>query len=134
MDIYMFNEWKESSDYKIQQWFIKKKTEVEKWFNEDILSIFDFEYFDFSTINTYEVYYASIHFNDTTIKWTLDILIDQEEITDDIITDITIILKGYSNDSEDILGIIEKKINEKEFNIDYIINIIDKFKTENNIA
>lgn len=129
----MFNEWKESDDYKIQQWFIKKKTEVENWFNENILTDFEFEYFDFSTIDTYDVFSASIHFNDSTIKWTLNILIDPEEIEDNIVENITLILKGYSNESEEMIGMIEEKINEKEFNIDYIITIIDKFKTEYNI-
>src|SRR3990172_9683860 len=99
INILTFNEWKESDDYKIQQWFINKKILVEKWFEDESLSGLEFDYFEFDNSNNlYELYAAELYFHEETVQYTLQFLIDAESLVEGAVDKVKLVLKGFAND------------------------------------
>lgn len=127
--IYSFNEWKESDGYNVQKWFITKKIEIEKWFDEDILNELKFQYFEFEPLAIYGLYSAELYFSEKTIEWILQILIDSEKITDGV-KDLKLVFKGYNIDSQELIGQIDRDAKEDELNADLILELINEFKIQ----
>lgn len=162
INIMTFNEWKESDDYKINQWFINKKIAVQKWFDEPSLDGLEFDYFEFDTSNSlYELYSAELYFHEKIAQYTLQFLIDaaslneadevpaeapaeetpeaptEEPVADenkpetkDTVKKIKLVLKGFSIETDEMLGSIEREVDNSELLADLILQLINEFKIE----
>ena len=130
VNVLMYNEWKESDDYKIQQWFINKKIEIEKWFNTDLLDL-EYDYFEFNSSNLYNVYIAELFINENLYQYKLQFMIDSDKYTDGVIETITLILHGFDKNTQKDLGILQRDdVNESDINSDLLLELINEFKME----
>ncbi len=131
INILTFNEWKESDNYKIQQWFINKKITIEKWFADESLAGLEYDYFEFDTTNNlYDVYSAELYFNEETIQWTLSFMIGSDKFVEDKVEQVKFILKGIDKQTHDLLGVLEREVDEPEISPDLLIEMINEFKIE----
>lgn len=131
INILTLNEWRESDDYQIHQWFINKKISIEQWFTDPSFEGLEFDYFEFdNTNNLYELYSAELYFNEDTIQWTLAFMIDAEKIKDGKFEQVKLILKGSSKETQELLGTLEREVDEPEIAVDLLLEMINEFKTE----
>jgi hypothetical protein len=131
INILTFNEWKESDDYKIHQWFINKKLSITKWFEDEAFAGLEFDYFEFDTTNSlYELYTGELYFNEDTIQWTMSFMIDPANLNEGAVESLKVILKGSDKETQDPMGSIERDIDEPEITPDLLIEMINEFKTE----
>ena len=124
-----FNEWKESDNYLYSIWFEDIKKKIKNSFNDTDL---EFDYFEYDVSTLFDdVYLGTIFFNEPDIMYKLFIYLDPEKFNEETVEDFTIELKGYKNDTNDLIGNMKQEnITNDEFNIDYIIQLVDDFKTE----
>lgn len=124
-----FNEWKESDNYLYSIWFEDIKKKLKNSFNDTDL---EFDYFEYDVSTLFDdVYLGTVFFNEPDIMYKLFIYLDPQKFNEKTVEDFTIELKGYKNDTNTLIGNMKREnvIND-EFNIDYIIQLVDDFKTE----
>lgn len=124
-----FNEWKESDNYLYSVWFEDIKKKLKNSFNDTDL---EFDYFEYDVSTLFDdVYLGTVFFNEPDIMYKLFIYLDPEKFNEETVEDFTIELKGYKNYTNTLIGNMKREnvIND-EFNIDYIIQLVDDFKTE----
>lgn len=131
INILTLNEWRESDDYQIQQWFINKKISVEKWFQDPSFYGMEFDYFEFDNSNNlYELYSGELYFNEDAIQWTMAFMIDAEKIQEGKVEQVKLVLKGSSVETQELLGTLERDVDEPEIVADLLLEMINEFKTE----
>lgn len=128
--IYTFNEWKENPSFFIEKWFLSKKIEIEKWFTEN--TDLSFDYFEWTNEDSQELYNGVLFFNEPTIQFKLEILIDAEKIDKEepVVSELVLKLNGYKDEDGTIIGTIDRTIDEKELIFDLLIELINEFKIE----
>jgi len=134
MKIYTtINEWKESDNYIISKWFDDKKKYIEKLFeNNELLQDLEYDYFEFDASRMANLYVGQLFFNEEDIQYKLTILVDYKQLEEaGTIELLNIKFDGYDEKTNELLGSIYREdIDENEFNENYIIEIINDFKTE----
>jgi len=131
INILTLNEWRESDDYQMQQWFINKKISVEKWFQDPSFHGMEFDYFEFDNSNNlYELYAGELYFNEDAIQWTMAFMIDAEKVQEGKVEQVKLILKGSSMETHELLGTLERDVDEPEIVADLLLEMINEFKTE----
>ncbi len=132
INILTFNEFKESDDYKIQQWFIKKKLNITNWFNSESYAGLEFDYFEFESGKLYDLYAGELYFHEDTIQWQLQLLIDTEKLTEDLnVEEVKLVLKGFKSETQELIGVLERSVKDAELSEEnIIIELINEFKIE----
>lgn len=130
LDIRQFNEWKQSNDYLIQSWFQTKKKAMTEWFDTDAFKDITFDYFEFSESDANGIYMAQMYFNEVDVQFTLEMIIDAEKVIDGLVSEIQLNLKGYGTQSDDMLGMITKTVDEPALTTELLLNMITEFKTD----
>lgn len=135
MKIYTnINEWKESDNYLISKWFHDLQKKIEKMFEDETLSELEFDYFEFDPSRMNDLYVGHLFFNETDLKiqYKLTILVAYSELEEEgDINLFNIKFNGYDITENELIGTIENSdINTSDFNENYILQLINDFKTE----
>lgn len=138
------NEWKESDNYILFQWYNNKEKYIKKLFdNNEMYKELNFERFDFDSTIITMVKFGYIFFDDNEYDYTLEIIVDYNKIiTDDsgksqtdniIIEEAEYKLKGKSKKDDEILTPVSSVITDEEITKDFLITLISEFKEKNEI-
>ncbi len=128
-DFKMFEAWKESEDYLIQSWFKKEFDEIAKWFDNAQLSGFTMNGFYWSSNDNYLIYTGVVEFSEDTADYKLDFVIDFESVSEGQPSEFNVIMSGYTATEDSTkLGKLQKKVENNNFTLDYLINMIAEFK------
>lgn len=127
------NEWKESDNYLISKWFDDKKKYLTKLFEEnELLQDLEFDYFEFDAGRYAELYVGQLFFNEEEYQYKLTILIDYAQIEENgDIELVNIKFDAYDPETNELIGTINREdLEDNLFNENYILELIDDFKTE----
>jgi hypothetical protein len=129
--ILLFKEWKESPNYKVDQWFAARKIEIEKWFETE-LPDFEIDYFEWDdTSSVSDIFTGCLYFGEPEINYKLNFILDYAVVKDGTIDKVNLQLDGYRKNDGETLGTIDTEITPEELNSNLIIELVDKFKTDN---
>lgn len=127
-NVLIFEEWKDSTDYFIQSWFLEKKHHIEDIFKSESLDGFEYVDFEWSGDDIYSIYNGTLRFTEKNVDYRLDIVIQLSDVTDNNINKINIILSSFDTEKNMMLGKISKEISSDKFNDDFFINMISELK------
>lgn len=142
--IHSINEWKESDNYILFQWYNNKEKYIKKLFdNNEMYKELNFERFDFDSTIITMVKFGYIFFDDNEFDYTLEIIVDYNKIiTDDsgknqndniVIEEAEYKLKGKKKRDDVILTPVSSVITDEEITKDFLITLISEFKEKNEI-
>ena len=129
LDIRQFNEWKQSPDFLVQTWFTNKKNTVKDWFATPAFKDITFDYFEFSESDANGIYLAQTYFSEGKTQYCLEMVIDADDVIDGLVSQITVNLKGYAGESNEMLGVKTEPLDEPSLTADKLIDMIAEFKT-----
>lgn len=122
----LFEEWKDSNDYLIQQWFQQKKKQISEWFNKGELE--DYEMIDWSQSSNdmYGIYTAKLSFFDPTFQYEWTFILDNQKVIEGQIDEWQIETRLYAIDDKTGEELNKNVITIKntEWSIDQFIEII----------
>ena len=141
--IHSINEWKESDNYILFQWYNNKEKYIKKLFdNNEMYKELNFERFDFDSTIITMVKFGYIFFDDNEFDYTLEIVVDYNKIIDGnkdnkteniIIEEAEYKLKGKNKRDDVILTPVSSVITDEEITKDFLITLISEFKEKNEI-
>lgn len=118
-------EWSESTQNIIKVFYDNLKTKLNKWFNNELIEL-TFDYFEYNTTISSNIYTAFLFFNDDNYTYKLDIIIDDDDVreNDDIVTVLDIRFFAYKN--EKISFQFSDNIDADNLTDKYILGLIYK--------
>lgn len=142
--IHSINEWKESDNYILFQWYNNKEKYIKKLFdNNEMYKELNFERFDFDSTIITMVKFGYIFFDDNEFDYILEIIVDYNKIlTGDsgknqndniVIEEAEYKLKGKNKNDDIILTAVSSIITDEEITKDFLITLISEFKEKNEI-
>lgn len=127
-DIKIFEEWKETNDYLIQSWFLNQDKIIKKAFESNDLEGFEFDDFQWSGSDMYDIYNAHLEFHEENFEYKLELVIEPENFVDNEVNSLTIILTNFDVENQIPINKIQKDISGSDLTINTLIGLISEIK------
>lgn len=127
-DIKLFEEWKETDDYLIQSWFRDKGKEIAEWFESNDLTGFEFDDYQWSANEIYDIYNGHLEFHEENTEYKLEIVIELDKAVGGVVSELTIILSNFDMEEQKLLNKLRKDINGEELTVNTLISMIGELK------
>ena len=124
-------EFKESPEYNVTKFFTEKYTAIKKWFenvNPQDLEVIDY-YFSSSAFRGFFI--ATLRLLEKEYEYTFEIIVNEEDVYQNKLTDFKMILKAYKRDGDEYIGEVQKESADNQLSYDTLTNMIAEITSIN---